>query len=303
MLTEIVYWLLNMSIAAVPAGLCVLLLRAVPRIPRRVCFALWVIPLIRLWMPILPGSQYSLMKLFLSASAKSVPYPEQNSDVYKAVNMVGAANGYFPVRFDLYAVYRIFEIAGLLWLTVSLLLLSVLVFAYVTGIRDAGKAKYHHGRVYVSGQVSSAAVYGIFKPRILISPALADSELGYILRHEEAHIRRLDNLWRMVALLTAAVHWFNPFVWLFLKCFFTDMEQACDEAVLQSCSGEQRREYAAALLDSYESRSVLSSAFGGGELRTRIGRILTYRKMSMLAMLCLAVLAAALSYVLLTNPA
>ena len=57
--------------------------------------------------------------------------------------------------------------------------------------------------------------------------------LDHILRHEYVHIRRHDNLWKMVALTAACIHWFNPLVWVMWHCFNRDMELACDpEAVL-----------------------------------------------------------------------
>ena len=103
------------------------------------------------------------------------------------------------------------------------------------------------------------------------------------------HIRRKDNLARLIGFMAAAVHWFDPFVWIFLKCFLADLELACDEAVSEGFSEAQRKEYALALLDGEESRNLLVSAFGGARMRTRIERILNYRHVTVLSAAAFAV--------------
>lgn len=72
-MTDVFYWLLNMSITGTVAGLIVLLLRAMPRLPRRVVFLFWAIPLFRLWFPALIVSRYSLIAFFAPSCARSVP--------------------------------------------------------------------------------------------------------------------------------------------------------------------------------------------------------------------------------------
>lgn len=303
MLTEVFYWLLNMSITGTIAALAVILIRSLSRIPRRVIFVLWLIPLFRLWVPVLLVSKFSLISLFMLPSSKVVSLPGQEVSAFQMLNMSGAATSYFPITFHMELLENIFLIASIVWFVVAIAIIAYLVGVYITGIRIARKAKPLGDRAYLSSQVTSPAVYGILRPRILVPASHRNRDLTWVRRHEEAHIRRLDNLWRLVALVTAAVHWFNPFVWLLLKVFFRDLEQACDESVLRTCSAEEKREYASALLDQYESRSIVASAFGGGELYARIEKILTYRNISVASAVYVIILSAALIYVLLTNPA
>ena len=297
------YWLVNMSITGAIAGLCVLLVRAVPKIPRRVVFLLWTIPLVRFWAPALLVSPYSLISLFLLPDSRFVPVDWEDAELYGMMNITGVADSYFPISFRFWSVYRIFRIASIIWAAVALVILIFLLVSYIQGIRLARRAMPYRDGVFLSDEITSPAVYGILRPRVLIPEGQRDENISYALRHERAHIRRLDNLWRLIALITAAVHWFNPLVWLFLKSFFTDLEQACDETVLRTCTGGERRAYAAALLDQYESRNLLTSAFGGGGLRGRIEKIITYRKLSVFSAICMALLFLALAFVLLTNPA
>lgn len=105
----------------------------------------------------------------------------------------------------------------------------------------------------------------------------------------------------MIALLTAAVHWFNPLVWGYWKCFLTDLEPACDESVLRCCGEDKKREYAALLVEAVEMRRVLMSPFGGAPLRTRVTRILSYQKLTLLSLVGCLALIISMAYVLLTN--
>jgi beta-lactamase regulating signal transducer with metallopeptidase domain len=108
-------------------------------------------------------------------------------------------------------------------------------------------------------------------------------------------------LWRILAILSASVHWFNPFIWLFLKKFLEETELACDERVLSNCGEDEKKAYASALVDCAESRNVFVSAFGGAKIRVRIDRILSYSKLSIISIISFTVLALAIGYVLLTN--
>ena len=125
-----------------------------------------------------------------------------------------------------------------------------------------------------------------------------------ILMHEQAHARHMDNLWRVIAFVTAAVHWFNPLAWVFLKVALADLELYCDERVLCRLGNEERRTYARALVDSAQAaqgKNVFASAFGGARIRVRLDRILNYRRLSLFSSVAFALLICAIAFVLLTN--
>ena len=92
------------------------------------------------------------------------------------------------------------------------------------------------------------------------------------------HIKRLDNLWRMLALAVASMHWFNPMCPLFLKCFFSDLEQACDACVLSKVGEGKKKEYAKVLLMCKENEKKMICGLGGAKMRTRIENILSFKK-------------------------
>ena len=61
MLGEIFYWIFNMSIAATICMVPVLLLRLIKKIPRRIFIWLWLVPFIRMCIPVGISSKYSII--------------------------------------------------------------------------------------------------------------------------------------------------------------------------------------------------------------------------------------------------
>lgn len=226
MLGEVFYWVFNMSISATVAGAVILLLGKIKKLPRRFCFCLWIIPFFRFLFPIGLGSKYSLMSLISKVTTKTVVVYSDTA-TFSMTNHVMAADSYFPIIYKVNLLENIFGVTSVIWLLVSVVILFLYCILYwitKTQLRDA---VHLCDNVYLSDKIQTPAVYGIIKPRILMPLIYKDKDLSFIVAHEKAHIRRADNMWRMIALLTAALHWFNPFVWLFLKRFLTDMELSC----------------------------------------------------------------------------
>ena len=155
--------------------------------------------------------------------------------------------------------------------------------------------------IFLSEKVISPAAYGIVKPRIILPLSYKDRDTELVILHEKTHIHSLDNLWRILAFIITAVHWFDPFCWLFLKCFLTDLELSCDEHVLAKLGADRAKEYALTLLESRPGMTVFASAFGGAKIRTRIENILSFQKMTWLSLTVFAALIGAICFCLLTN--
>lgn len=298
---DVFYWLFNMSLTATLTGMIVLLLRRLRKIPRRVIVLLWVIPFLRLWIPVGIGGKYGLMSLISRFTTKTVVLSKEDFITLSVINHTMGADSYFPIVYKINLLERVYRIAFGAWISVFSLLLVILCILYFTALREMKNAVPFQVGVYLSDRVSGPAVYGILRPKIVLPTKLSESDLTYILMHERAHMRHYDNLWRMVGFVTAAMHWFNPVVWVFLKCFLCDLELACDERVLSKCTVEQKRGYALSLLNVKEKGITLASAFGGAKLKVRIGNILSYRKLSVLSVMGFALLILVCTYVLLTN--
>ena len=72
MLAEIFYWVLNISIIGSVAGLVVFSLRKIKTLPRFAVYVLWVLPLIRFWLPFGIANEYSLLSLISRFTTKTV---------------------------------------------------------------------------------------------------------------------------------------------------------------------------------------------------------------------------------------
>lgn len=304
MLSETFYWVLNMSIIGTATGLVVLLCRKVRALPRLAVYLLWFVPLIRLWIPFGISNRFSLLHLISQFTTKTIPLYESNQLpelVY--TNYMMAAQEYNPVVYKTPMLDLIFRVSSLVWVVVfAALLLTMLLLYYFTS-SELKNAIRERDNIYRSATITSPAVYGIFKPRIILPAGTSDDELPMILVHEQAHIARKDNLFRTIALLTACLHWYNPLSWLFLKLFFEDMELACDAKILKKMDQADKKKYAAALVgfSGHSDKGLFVSAFGGAKVRIRIEHILSYKSLSRVSAIFLALLLIAVAIALLTN--
>lgn len=302
MLGEIFYWVFNMSISAAVCGIPIVLLRRIKRIPRRVSIWLWLIPFIRMCIPFGISSQYGLMAWISKFTTKTVPvFGIGDGPSFTMTNHMMGADSYFPITYRMNFLEKLFQVASVVWMTVSVLAILVLLLLYGVTMGEIRDARRLRDNIYVSDRIKVPSVYGIVKPRILLPCAYPEKDIPYILMHEKAHIKRGDNLIRIAALAVVCLHWFNPFAWLFLKMLDTDIELACDETVLLSCSEVHRKAYARALLSATEQSRAFSSSFGGARIRIRIENILSYRKISTASAIAFAALLLSVAYALLTN--
>ena len=300
MLSDVFYWVFNMSVSAAIAGSVVLLLAKIKRIPRWLICALMLIPFLRMWLPFGMGNEYSLMSLISKFTTKTVIVYEGRIP-FSITNFTMAANSYFPIIYKTSILESVFRIASVIWIIIAAALLIAMFIIYNITKAELKDARLLRNNIYISDKITSPSVYGIFREKIILPSGYDENDLKFILMHENAHIRRKDNLWRILAVATACIHWFNPLAWLFLKSFFTNSELACDEAVLKKCSENEKKAYATMLINCAESKNLYVSAFGGAKLRVRIERIISYKKLSALSITAFVMLAAAVSYTLLTN--
>ena len=302
MLGEIFYWIFNMSIAATICVMPLLLLRLIKKIPRQIFIWLWLVPFIRMCIPVGISSKYGIMALLSKFTTKTVTIVQIGDDsVLTMMNHVMGANSYFPITYKVNLLEDLFNIASIVWLVVALaaiLALAIIYFVTLGEVKDAKKLK---NDIYISDKIKTPAVYGIIKPKIILPIEYQESELNYILMHENAHIKRKDNLVRLLAFIIVCLHWFNPFAWLLLKLLYSDIELACDESVLSNCDETERKKYAYTLLSTAEKTNVFAASFGGSKIRIRIENILSYKKMSVISFVAFFVLLTSIIYLLLTN--
>lgn len=300
MLSELFYWVLNISIIGSVAGLVVLSLRKIKALPRFAVYVLWLLPLIRLWLPFGIANEYSLLSLISRFTTKTVVIWEELPQ-FTATNSIMGANSYFPIEYKTNLLENVFKVSSVVWIIICCAAILTTVFLYFFTKLELKSAELIKSNIYKSDRITATAVYGVFRPKIIIPAAIADGDIDYIILHEQIHIERRDNLFRVVAVITSCVHWFNPLSWIFLKYFFADMELACDAKVLKSLNESQTKEYARAILICASSKTFFVSAFGGAKTKVRIENILSYKKLTVLSSLCFAALVVIIAVIIITN--
>lgn len=295
---DVFYWVLNMSLAASVTAAVVMLLRCIKGIPRRVICILWMIPLIRMVIPVGISGRYSLMSFISRFTTRTVTVYEKSPVKVTATNCIMAAEDYFPITYKINIIEDVMSISFYIWISVSIALIAALLLIYYATIRELRSAVHIRENIFVSDRVNTPSVYGIIRPRIIFPTEDTDR---YVLLHEGKHIKRGDNFCRILAITVACIHWFNPLVWILLKLYLADTELACDEAVLTELPREEHKDYAMTLLRYTEAGTVYASAFGGTGIRTRIERILSFKKLSLISLIAFITLAVFTAYFLLTN--
>ena len=302
MLGEIFYWIFNMSIAATICTVPVLLLRLCKKIPRRIFIWLWLVPFVRMCVPVGISSKYGIMTLISRFTTKTVTILQIDDDsALTMMNFTMGANRYFPITYKVNLLEDLFNVSSVIWLIVALagiLTMTVIYFVTLSEVRDGQKLR---DNIYISDKIKTPAVYGIIKPKIFLPSEYDANRLDFILMHEKAHIKRKDNLIRLFSFIVVCIHWFNPFAWLLLKMLYSDIELACDETVLSKCNEAERKEYAYTLLSTAEKTNVFAASFGGSKIRIRIENILSFKKISFFSVTAFSALMIAICYVLLTN--
>ena len=149
--------------------------------------------------------------------------------------------------------------------------------------------------------------YGVLRPVILLPKSLAEEaprQLKFVLAHEYMHIRRYDAVKKIVLLFTCCVHWFNPLVWVMCILANRDMELDCDEHVIKYLGRDSRADYAYALIDLEEQRSVFLSwgnSFSKNAMEERVVAIMKGNKKSIAVGILSSVMTAGLIMAFVTS--
>ncbi|MDF2821439.1 MAG: antirepressor regulating drug resistance protein [Clostridiales bacterium] len=298
-MADFAYWLLNMSIAGSLGCLVILFVRSFKKIPRRLIKILWFIPVIRFLIPIGVTGRFSIFNLLSGYVVKTV---EVNDTMKVSIsNYLQQADEYFPIVYRNNVLRQIFQVSFIIWGILASALLITFAIMYLMAGNELKSAVRLEGNVYCSSAVSTGAVYGTRKPKIILPVNMKEESRQFVLKHEQMHIRKYDNLYRCIVILTACIHWFNPFVWIMLKNSLDDLELACDEAVIQGMEAEEQKKYAMTILNEAATPRFVVTSFGGAKVKVRIQNILNYKKITVFSSICFAIFCLLIFIILLTN--
>ena len=136
-------------------------------------------------------------------------------------------------------------------------------------------------KVIEVADLPSAFVCGVIHP-VLVIPAGNDIDKKIIL-HELFHLKNRDTLWSVIISALRCLHWCNPLIVYCANRALNDMESRCDQYVLETLEGEERREYGHILLSMANERFSKTPGStcinnGGKNIRERIENIARFKK-------------------------
>ncbi len=246
-------------------------------LPRTAFVILWLTAAIRMLCPFRLPSAASIWSLL--KTLEGVPGGTAAVRRYRLAPAV-----HTPLHDTLPSAFALFKTV---WLVGAALLALSILLLYLHSLRKARASTPLPNGAYVCKNIASPCLCGILRPRILLPEDVSETLLPYILLHEQMHMRRHDNLWNLLALAAAAIHWMNPAAWVLVVLLRRDLEISCDEWALRSLNQEQRRSYALSLIAMAESpcgRSPLVCGFAQNPLEERIRNIMKNRKKSAFAL-------------------
>jgi beta-lactamase regulating signal transducer with metallopeptidase domain len=293
---------LNMSLtgAIVIAAICLarLLLKKAPKI---ISYCLWAVAGFRLVFPFSIESLFSLMPIKpqpipANIAMQSIPridsgIPFLNNAVSSVLPAATPAASVNPLQIWT-------AVGACVWLFGVAAMLIYGVASFVAIKRKMRGAPCIEANIHEAENIKSPFVLGIFSPRIYLPVGLSEHERGYILLHEQTHIRRRDHIVKFAAYLVLCLHWFNPLAWVAFLLVGADMEMSADEQVLKELGKDIRDDYSMSLVRIATGRRILNGsplAFGEGGMKERIKRVLNFNNPSRVVIVAAVALAVALS--------
>ena len=179
---------------------------------------------------------------------------------------------------------NILSIVTILWLVGVILMVLYCILSYGKLRRRVAEAIIYRKEkpcIYESEKVDSPFVLGLIKPCIYLPHGMSEEDRHCVIAHEEAHISRGDHFIKPMGFLILAVYWFHPLVWLAYILLCRDIELACDEKVIASMTGADKKVYTKALLECSKPQRMISAcplAFGEVGVKKRIMNVLNYKK-------------------------
>jgi len=164
-------------------------------------------------------------------------------------------------------------------------------------------------QVRQSGLIKAPLTYGVWRPVILM-PENTDwndtEQLEYIFMHEYIHIKRFDQITKLMLMTALAVHWINPFVWIMYLLCSRDLELSCDEAVVHAFGESVRSNYAHILINMEEQKTKLRplcNSFSKNVMEERIVAIMKMKKRTVFKTAAAALLVCSVSGIFATSAA
>lgn len=197
------------------------------------------------------------------------------------------------------------DVFGIVWICGAAVLICYSMISYAKLHKRTAVSIEAAGRVWLCDEIRTPFILGIVRPRIYLPSDLNKAQEEYVIAHEKIHLKRRDHWWKPLGFFILSVHWFNPLCWLSYILFCRDIEQACDERVIQEKDEEYKKSYAEALLACSIGSKVITAcplAFGETSVKERVKNIMNYKKPTLWIVLTAAAACIVVAVCFLTNP-
>lgn len=118
------------------------------------------------------------------------------------------------------------------------------------GVLRAIAPKEGRPAVRLTRTALSPCLFGLFPPVIYVTMDCAQDEqlLHHCAEHEYTHYLHRDHIWAVLRGVCLALHWFNPLVWWAAALSRTDAELFCDEDTVRRLGEDVRADYGRSLI-------------------------------------------------------
>ncbi len=304
--------ILNLSISASWLVLAVIAARVLlKKAPKALHCALWALVALRLLCPVSVESTMSLIP-----SREVVPHDylvmePHDSQFSQSATLDIVTNPIYdaPLRVEIEpTVDRVqhWDVAAtVIWVAGMGAMGIYALYSYLSLRLRVRMAAWVSGRVWECDELDSPFILGLLRPRIYLPSGLEANTRDSVLAHENAHLKRLDHLWKPLGFALLAVHWFNPLMWLGYCLLCRDIELACDERVIRNLDRSAVRAYSEALVRCavpHRTIALCPLAFGEVGVKGRIRAMTRYKKPGILLTVTALIVCLLLAACFLTDP-
>lgn len=250
-------WLVDTLIVTAALMALVLVLRrpVAKHFGAELAYALWAIPLARLFMPPLTKT----IEIPVSTPVAPQVADSGAAIIPAAVAAAAPAVDAMPepsLVQSLLADADWFAIGVTVWLCGAAIFLIAQLSAYLQNRRELLEdavevTRIDDIRVIEIAGISGPFAFGLWQRYIALPIGFTRDynpvERELALAHERSH-HRAGDLWaNFAALAMLSLHWFNPIAWMAWRAFRFDQEAACDARVLRRRTSAERQAYARAI--------------------------------------------------------
>lgn len=304
--------ILNLSISASWMVLAVAIFRLVlKKAPKALHCALWALVAIRLLCPVSIESGLSLIPTRQVIPQSYLELEPHDSEFSQPAALDIVTNPVYeaPLSIELEpTVDRVQHwdvVATVLWLAGMGVMGLYALYSYISLWLRLRMAGWVSGNIWECDELDSPFIFGLLRPRIYLPSNLDTATRQSVLAHENAHLKRLDHIWKPLGFSLLSVHWFNPIMWLGYTLLCRDIELACDEQVIKKLDKGAIRTYSESLVRcavTHRSIALCPLAFGEVGVKGRIQAMVRYKKPGLLLTAAAVVLSLLLAACFLTDP-